>query len=106
MNIRIDVLNAALDAQFNAVGLAYEIVLLLDVAGTSTPEVVDFTVASSGSVQLASSVFFAIDAGETVTGLQVRNEFAVVLIEETVPNEVFATAGTFTVNNITVTLTA
>ena len=99
-------LNAALNGEFNDGAKTYSLVLLIDGSvSESDPETIDFTTSTAATLGLASSVFFAVAAGDTVIGLEVRDNSANVLIEESVPNETFTTNGTFTVNNITVRLT-
>ena len=105
MEISVSLFNTALDSVFNASATTYEVTLLFSGATSSTPETIDFTASSGGVVQLSSSVFFAVASGTTVIGLEVANDIGTVLIEETVPSETFASNGTFTINDIIVTLT-
>ena len=105
MQISTTVLNAMLNGEFNTEATTYSLKLLFDGSPSeSDPETIDFTAASGGLVQLASSAFFAITAGTTITGLQVLNSADDVLIEEGFADVVYLTNGTFTVNNITVTV--
>lgn len=104
MDISVSLFNTALDSQFNKGARTYRVVLLYS-AGESSPVTIDFTSASAGSVQLVASVFVAVASGTTVVGLQVRDDLAAVYLEESVADETFASNGTFTVNNIIVTLT-
>lgn len=100
------VLNGALDTEFNDGAKTYSIQLIYDgVPSESDPETITFTGASGGSVGLTTSVFFAVPSGTSVIGVQVLDNLANVLIEEGInPAEVFATNGTYTVNNVLVTL--
>lgn len=106
MTIDTALLNSALNGIFNGGGRTYSVVLLWEdnPEPESDPETVDFTNASNGSVGFASSIFFAVPSGTTVIGLQVKNDLGSILVEETVPDETFATNGTFTINNIIITL--
>lgn len=105
MTIDTLLLNSALDGQFNGGGRTYSVILLYDGSpNESDPETVDFTAASNGSVGFTSSIFFAVPSGTTVIGLQVLNDLNDILIEESVPDETFSSNGTFTINNIIITL--
>lgn len=100
------VLNPALDTEFNDGAKTYKIKLLYDgVPSESSPETVTFTGASGGSVGLSSSVFFAVPSGTSVIGVQVLDNLDNVLVEEGInPAEVFSSNGTYTVNNVLVTI--
>jgi hypothetical protein len=107
MDISTTVLNTALSSQFLAGGRTYSVYLTITGSiSETTPEAITFTTPSGGSTNLSSSVFFSIASGDTVTGLKVKNDLDVILIDESVsPSETFSSNGTFTINNIIVTLT-
>ncbi len=112
MKVYGDVLNEAVDVVFDIgiqeEGFWYRMKLLYSV-GESDPETITFKEAGDGALangvtELTASVFFAVSSGKTVQGLQVYNSDDEILIEENVPDEEFTANGTFTVNNIVVTI--
>jgi hypothetical protein len=106
MDISATVLNTALSSQFLGGGRTYSV--YLEISGSiteTTPVAITFTTPSGGSTNMSASKFFSIDSGDTVTGIIVINDLNVMLIVEDVsPGETFASDGTFTINNIIVTL--
>jgi hypothetical protein len=106
MIISTTVKNAMLNGEFNDGGKTYSLILLFDGSPSeSDPETIDFTTSTTGTLQLTGSVFFAVLSGTTVIGVQVLDDDDNILIEEGVDDETFTANGTFTVNNIIVTIT-
>ncbi len=107
MQILVTVLNAALNTEFNDVGKTYNVRLVWSAGGgLSSPVTIDFTNAGNGTVQLVSAISIAVASGTTVTGIQVRDNIDEILLTDTIASETYTTAGTFTINNIIVTLSA
>jgi hypothetical protein len=106
MIINVTVLNGMLDSTFNqGAGVTYTLELSYSGGTFSSPATIDFTTASGGVVQLTASTFFAISSGTTVTGIRVKDSFGDIHILETFATpETYTANGTFTVNNIIVTL--
>ena len=115
MKIHISILNAMLDKEFNdEVAMeAYYQLNLVYTSGISEQKTISFKDAINGVVSLSSSVYFAIEAssGSTkkVVGIKVQNNSgARISIQHIFPaleQETFTTNGTFTVNDIIVSLT-
>ncbi len=107
MQISVTVLNVAMDTEFNNGSKTYNVRLVWSAGGgTSDPITIDFTSAVNGSVQLTSAKSFTVSSGVTVTGIQVRDNLGEMLLSDTITSETFVAAGTFTINNIIITLTA
>lgn len=109
MQINPTVLNTMLDNVFKASATTYQIKLAFSGDTFSDPETVTFETASGGVTELTASKSFAITSGTTVTGILVINATlgsGVTLISETITNEVYTADGTFTVNNVTITVAA
>lgn len=105
MQISTTVLNKMLNDVFNEAAKVYECYLTFSGGTESDREVIDFTNSSAANLQLTASVFFAITAGTTITGLRVEGATTGVYITETFAAPVvYTTNGTFTVNNITVSV--
>ena len=104
--------------EYYVIDQTHKFLLLLD--GGVEPDEQDgtFTDGVNGMIELDSSVFFAVSSGTSIIGLQViaprfypnavtigqfdRDDL--IIIEEGFADVVYLTNGTFTVNNITVTV--
>lgn len=100
------VLNGVLDTEFSENDAVYGVQLLYQTGeGASSIETIVFDGADGGAVNLTSSVFFAVPSGKNVTKVIVWKDATEVLIEEVVdPVQEFTANGTYTVNNVIVTL--
>ena len=104
MQISTTTLNTRLNALFNAGGRTYTMAIAFSDSTESDPETIDFTSASSASVGIASSVFFPVASGKTVTVIIIQDDLSNVIILEDVEDETFSANGTYTVNNVITTL--
>lgn len=104
MEISLSIYNDMLDKYFyNGGSLVY--VVLYDNSDNQVGfQSVFFDQASGGEATTASSVVFTIDAGDTVAKLEIEDDTNYVIAQEDLTDEVFSTAGTYTINSITAKL--
>jgi hypothetical protein len=109
IQINDTVLNAAMDAEYNAAGFTYTLILTDDGSAISgASETCDFNAASMDStksmVDLASPVYFALASGITVDGLSLSRSDGTSLgiLSESVTSKTYTAAGTYTVSDLIV----
>lgn len=113
MKVLPSVFNGALDELFvivlDTTGRFLRMKLIYDDSDSAAQDITmetkfDNAALDDGKCQLTGAVFFAVPADTTVIGLQIYDNDEI-LIEETISGgEYFPDAGTFTVNNVIVTL--
>ena len=65
---------------------------------------VSFPQASNGEVQNSSAIVFTINAGDTVSKLEIEDDTNFVILEEDLENKTFSTQGTYSIAVVNVKL--
>ncbi len=104
IKIATTVLNSTLNAIFNEAEVVFTCEIRNSGGSTIASGTIDFTNASNGQVQLVSSIFFAVSSGVTVASVVVTNNAIGTVLTEPITPETFTANGTFTINDIIVSL--
>lgn len=109
MQLSNSLIDAALNSVFNNASRTYTLVLVFNNATESSPNTIDFTnvqvIGSGRGVSLASSTYFATQAGDTVVGIKVYDDLAETYLQETLSvAKTYTANGTFTVSMLSIIL--
>jgi len=104
MKLSTTVYNKMLDKYFYNEGNTLYAVLYDDNDVQVGFQLVSFPNASNGEVQNSSAIVFSINAGETVSKLEIEDENSFLILVEDLENKTFATNGTYSINVVSVKL--